>query len=404
MRIAWLTLSGLTAIIFIAGIPSLVAQLQTACTAAVCFGWQLTTSDAQALERQSITISFYAVYVVALNVLFLLSFLGVAALIMWRRGWDRSAVLMALVLSMFATAEAIDLLGTVWNLPDVIWNALIATSSMLLFLLFPNGKFVPRWTGRVVLLPSISILIGVLIPQWSQGLSGISELASYLLGIGAQIYRYRHVSTPTERQQTKWAVFGIALATVSFICLSLIGGFFPQTGTIASGGLVSLTIDTIWPLSYTLIPVSIGIAILRSRLYDIDVIIRRTLIYGALTAMLVVFYFVCVVALQELLRGLSGQGSEVAIVVSTLTVAALFNPLRRRVQSAIDRRFFRRKYDVVMTLEAFSRAARDEVDLGRLADRLVEVVDETMQPAHVGLWLSAPGQASSDKRPLEARP
>jgi hypothetical protein len=212
------------------------------------------------------------------------------------------------------------------------------------------------------------------------------------------------VSTTIERQQTKWAVFGIALATVCFTCLSLIGGFFPQTSTISSGGLAALAVDTVWPLSYTLIPVSIGIAILRSRLYDIDVIIRRTLIYGALSAMLVLFYFACVVVLQESLRGLTGQGSDVAIVVSTLLVAALFNPLRRRVQSAIDRRFFRRKYDAARTLEAFSRAARDEVDLDRLAERLVEVVDETMQPEHVGIWLRAPGQASSEKRSLEARP
>jgi hypothetical protein len=132
---------------------------------------------------------------------------------------------------------------------------------------------------------------------------------------------------------------------------------------------------------------AIGIAILKYRLYDIDVLINRTLVYGTLTILLAAAYFGGVVGLQYVFRALTGQGSQLAIVVSTVVIAALFNPLRRRIQSFTDRRFYRRKYDARKTLEAFSTKLRDETDLDRLGDELVTVVQTTMQPQHASLWL-----------------
>jgi hypothetical protein len=135
------------------------------------------------------------------------------------------------------------------------------------------------------------------------------------------------------------------------------------------------------------LPVAVGIAILRYRLYEIDTLINRTLVYGSLTATLVALYFVGIVVLQRVFVALMGEQSTLAIVASTLLIAALFSPLRRRIQGFIDRRFYRRKYDARKTLEAFSAKLRDETDLIALSDDLVGVVAETMQPAHVSLWL-----------------
>jgi hypothetical protein len=138
------------------------------------------------------------------------------------------------------------------------------------------------------------------------------------------------------------------------------------------------------------VPVAIGIAILRYRLYDIDLLINRTLVYGSLTATLVLLYFGGIVVLQRLFVVLTGERSTLAVVGSTLLIAALFNPLRRRVQGFVDRRFYRRKYDAAKTLAAFSARLRDETNLDTLADDLVGVASATVQPAHVGLWLREP--------------
>jgi hypothetical protein len=147
------------------------------------------------------------------------------------------------------------------------------------------------------------------------------------------------------------------------------------------------------------IPIAIGIAILKYRLYDINLLINRTLVYGTLTATLVVFYFGGIVILQRVFVALTGQRSTLAVVASTLVIAALFNPLRHSIQSFIDRRFYRGRYDARKTLEAFSAKLRDETDLDALSDDLVGVVRETMQPAHISLWLRPETASTKDEAP-----
>ncbi|MBA4116570.1 MAG: hypothetical protein H0X71_09105, partial [Rubrobacter sp.] len=200
-------------------------------------------------------------------------------------------------------------------------------------------------------------------------------------------------ATGVERQQIKWFAYAAA-ATVSASTLAyIIPGvidtplWFERAGFVLNVAFVPA------------IPVSIGIAILRYRLYDIDIIINRTLVYGSLTAILIVLYFGGIVVLQGVFDILTGAGekSTLTVVVSTLVIAALFNPLRRRIQSFIDRRFYRSKYDARKTLQDFSATLREETDLNALSDDLVSVVRQTMAPAHVSLWLR-PGRASETTR------
>jgi hypothetical protein len=189
-----------------------------------------------------------------------------------------------------------------------------------------------------------------------------------------------------EREQIKWLAFAALILGLGFSSFVIPGILAPEATRGANTLWENLLEDAV-TLSFAGIPVAVGIAILRYRLYDIDVIINRALVYGPLTAMLVLCYFGAVVFLQAAFRSLTGQESTLAVVASTLVIAALFNPLRRRIQSFIDRRFYRRKYDARKTLEAYSAKLRDETDLQALNGELTRVVRETMQPAHVSLWL-----------------
>ena len=211
------------------------------------------------------------------------------------------------------------------------------------------------------------------------------------------------MSSPLERQQTKWVIFGLAvLATLGF------GGEVPALiiPTLAdphspSGSLYQLAVGTIISCLGLLIPLSFGFAMLRYRLWDIDLLIRRTLIYatltGILTGILVLVYLGSILLLQSLFRGILPQENEVATVITTLVIYALFRPVQRPLQAIIDRRFYRRKYDAAKTLAAFSATLRNEVDLSQLSERLVAVVQQTMQPTHVSLWLrpTAPDRKQS---------
>jgi hypothetical protein len=266
---------------------------------------------------------------------------------------------------------------------DVIQPLFFTMPTIALFVLFPDGRFVPSWT-RWLLIFSIPVTLAVLYvpPSYLWALEGTIVVGAMY----AQIYRYRYVSAPTERQQTKWVVFGILLWLLLLTLLSvpyIIELNLPPGSPLPWWTLVG---STGWSLTLTIVPLALSIAVLRYRLYDIDILINRTLVYGSLTATLALVYFGGVTATQALLTGQEKQ-TQLAIVVSTLVIAALFSPLRRRVQGFVDRRFYRRKYDARKTLEAFSAKLRDETNLNALSDDLTSVVRETMQPAHVSLWL-----------------
>ena len=298
-------------------------------------------------------------------------------------------------------------------LTEWMWVPPVGLLGIYLILLFPDGRLPSRrwrslaWlSGAVMVLVSLSIIFmpgpvpghpGVSNPFGIEGyplvarvLGGVVVLlpVCILASAASLVLRYRR-STGEERQQIKWIAFAASLVgLVALIAVASTLMFAPESLQVA--GTQPLWLELLQDLDLLClagVPVAVGFAILRYRLYDIDVVINRTLVYGSLTAMLVAVYYGSVVVLQYVFRALSGGESQLAIVASTLAIAALFNPLRRRVQTFVDRRFYRRKYDAAKTLAAFNARLRDETDLDTLGRDLMGVASSTMQPEHVSLWL-----------------
>jgi hypothetical protein len=286
------------------------------------------------------------------------------------------------------------------TLPLSFLSFLGGVSLGVFFLLFPNGRLVPRWMGLIMLLFIIQVFfnnfpsqISTFDAHWPGWLKLLGTGVIFGAIIFSQIYRYRRVSTPLQRQQTKWIILGLAVAIGIIIGILAITFLIPFNFILNSLSGIIVTI-IVWPAALLLIPLSIGFSILRYRLYDIDLLINRTLVYGTLTVLLALVYFGLIFGLQFLLRGIISQNNDVAIVVSTLAIATLFQPLRHRVQAIIDRRFYRRKYDAAKIVEAFSATLRNEVDLNQLSEHLIAVVQDTMQPVQISLWLRRSEQES----------
>jgi hypothetical protein len=349
-----------------------------------------------------------------------LALVTVGALVASRRpanpsGWILYAAGLVFALGDLADGYALHgLLARPGSLPGAAimawvseWSrgATVLGAFALVFLLFPDGRpLSPRWRPVVWLTAAVTPLLGLMafkpgpLPDYA-GITnplGIGGAGGQVLNILANVaffallaalaasglslvLRFRRAKGD-ERQQLKWFASGGAAMILAFLVAPFIW-FTP-----------ALNNSPLWPILFTLslvaLPVSLGIAILKYRLYDIDLIIRRTLVYSVLSALLAFVYLGSVVALQTIVRSLTGQSQpQFVIVVSTLAIAALFNPLRHRLQSLIDRAFYRRKYDAAQVLAAFLASARDEVELRPLLEHLVQAADETVKPEHVSVWL-----------------
>ena len=307
------------------------------------------------------------------------------------------------------------------SLGNWLWVPAVGLFATYLFLLFPDGRLPSRrwrplaWlSGTVIVLLSVGFGLApgpvASLPPGTRNPFGLEELPwlsraanlgfpllalCILASVVSLVLRYRR-SRGEEREQIKWIAFAASVVGLLFligIVISLI--YAPELPAWSE------LLDVVTVLSYAGVPIAVGFAVLKYRLYDIDVIINRTLVYGSLTASLALVYFGSVATTQAVFRALTGQQEQpqLAIVVSTLAIAALFSPLRGRIQSFIDRRFYRRKYDARKTLEAFSAKLRDETDLQALNDELVSVVRETMQPAHVSLWIRPDNASKKDEAP-----
>src|SRR6266566_2441118 len=387
-RIVWLALVVPTLGLFVISLPVYYQQLQTACFIGTACGKLFGALPAQGLQTLSTTglsASGYAALFTIFSVIIAAIWCAVGFIIFWRRSDDWLALLAAFFLVMSSITPSsgnatylLALAYPVLALPFSLLGFLGQTSFFVFLLLFPNGRLVPRWMGLILLLvisnaflntfPSTASTFETNWPGW---LNLLVNLVIFGTIIYSQIYRYRRISTPVQRQQTKWIVLGVTAAIGFYIGLLVIDFLIPSLQNPNSlGEVIGSKIYVInIPVVFFLIPLSIGIAILRYRLYDIDIIIHRTLVYSTLTVLLAMVYFGLIITLQAILRGLISQTNGVAIVISTLAIYVLFHPMRYHIQRLIDRRFYRHKYDAARTLAAFSATIRDEVNLEQLCTK-----------------------------------
>ena len=395
VRVAWIVYALVLTILQVAGQVAAFREAQHI---------SLTPAQVQALQAMGLSVEFYAAWRFSWQIPLPLVWGGLGLLIFWRKSNDRTGLIIsAMMVGVGMAASIPPWKAFVAAYPD--WSWLVPIAAFIgnvcinsFFFVFPTGRYVPRWTvGLALILSASNILLSYdfVLPAplvtWVNSLDWffpvfiIVSLASVIL---APIYRYRWVSTPIEREQTKWVVFTIAVAFAIFAATASTVFLVPGGDPIKDISFVTVFVQLIgWVSTLLLIPLAIAVSILRYRLFDIDILIRRTLQYSVISGLLALVYFGLVVVLQNLFTAVSGQQSAVAIVLSTLGIAALFNPVRRRVQDFIDRRFYRKKYDAAKVIADFAATCRDETDLDKLTARLVEVVEETMQPESVQLWL-----------------
>jgi len=388
LRSSCIAIIVVTIALWFVAIPIRYRELASVCNS-VCGDQQLTRDSLARFRASGLTLGFYSAYVGTLEVLFVLTFVVIALVILWKKSDTRIGLLTALFLTTFGAsntdATALSITFPVLSVPVGLIELMSWACLGIFLFVFPDGRFSPRWMFFLSVVVVVMLVLGSA-PFFPPALFIPFLLGFVLLTLIAQIYRYRFVYNAAQRQQTKWVILGVITAIVGIIGLSTLVNVFSVSQH--SNGYSYLFGDTMWYVFELLIPLSIGFAIARTKLWDIDVVINRALVYGTLTIILGLIYFGLVIGLQFLVGDFTAKAqSPLIIVASTLLIAALFQPLRRRIQSIIDRRFYRRKYDAARTLAAFSASLRSEVDLSQLSEQLIEVVEETMQPAHVSLWV-----------------
>jgi hypothetical protein len=404
MRGIWVISLALTLAATLATFPFYLTRLGTPCTTPICGNQHLTPTQFALLGELGITPTIYVAITVALAMSAVVVCWTLSALIIWRRPDDWMAALVAILL-IASGPLPIMVVGPGGPTRRLLLNGYFINAQLtmlaVVFSLFPSGRFAPRWTRWVLVggvlvelyinVPPSLLIRGIYTPP---GIVGFEVAIVQMVALAAiQIFRYRRISTPLQRQQTKWVIIGLTAPVLYYA--GLIAGVLFRPDFFAHspiGVLLDFENAFLLPLFLAL---GFALAMLRYRLWEIDHLINRALVYGTLTLILTGLYAGLVIGLQALARGLIGQNNSIVIVLSTLVIAALVLPLRRGLQTLIDRQFYRHKYDAARTLQAFSVSLRHEFQVEALREQLLRVVEETMRPAHVSLWLRT--------QPLEGR-
>jgi hypothetical protein len=401
-RLAWVLVTGLVIGLVALGVPILYARL-------------IGGVDERSVTDLGWTLAGWGTYFTGLFLLVVVAHLVIGAIVFLRRSYEWIALSLAfalvtngawLPLSLMYPTESVS--PTFRFLVEVVTYIGLVSGLSLLYV-FPDGRFVPRWTRLMAIGWAGLMAFAIFTPDsplsvaaWPIPLQLLILVVWSGLGLYAQLHRYFEVSSPLQRQQTKWAILGLVLALLGPFGYFLPFVIYPALSDpevpnilyqrlgpalFAASLLIRLIALTGFTLSLLIFPVSFVVAILRYRLWDIDVLINRTLVYGLLTGTLALLYLGGVALLTGVFRALTGQGDQLAIVATTLAIAALFNPLRRRIQAVIDRRFYRRRYDAARALAAFSGTVQDEVGLEDVSQALLRTVEETVQPLQTSIWL-----------------
>ncbi len=397
-RGAWCLMVVIALANFFISLPLFIAQLHRLCSQTACNYQQLTPAQAAVLKAGGLSLDGYVALTVTLLIVSLIVPWAVSALIIVRRPDDLMALLVTLLLVALGSINAAADLpqGPMpWLVPYTYFIILSQALILWTFLVFPSGRFAPRWTSWVL----VALLAGQAAASFAPDVLLLSNnsvshlgwlvaLAGFATVLVVQLYRYRRVSSPLERQQTKWVVVGLAFPVTIFVVGSILALIFPALAT--SSAMYVAVANELGFMLPLFLPFGFGFAIMRYRLWDIDALINKALVYGSLTVLLAGVYAGLIVGLESLATLTRGDiaNKPVALIISTLATVALVQPVRRRLQALIDRRFYRRKYNAEKTLAAFSATLHDAMDLDTLRVQVLDVVQETMQPAQVSLWLS----------------
>ena len=389
-RVLWVMLAVLTLGLFIASVPTSFAFLHMLCTGApaTCgISGQITPNILRALQAIGLSLDFFATFQTALYVVFTVVFAGIGAVIFWRKSDDRMALFASLTLIMFPAGFNTNELATLpsaWLLPGQFVAFLGDISLFLFFYLFPAGRFVPRWTRWLWLGVTVFWAVDIFFKSLSFNSSVLFSVL--LLGIVgsalfAQIFRYQRVSNSVQRQQTKWVVFGVAIGLGGVLVLEILISFFPSLYQVP---LANVIIGTAFYLALFVIPLSIGIAILRSRLFDIDIIINRTIVYGILT--------VCVIGLYVLVVGFLGalfgtSGNLLISLVATGLVAVLFQPLRALLQRGVNRLIYGQRDEPYTVITQLSQRLEVTLAPDEVLSTIVETVAQALKLPYVAILL-----------------
>ncbi len=399
-RVRWIVFAATLTLLQILSQVAMLQQLSTS---------DLAPSQLAALQAMGLSIQTYNFLRFLWEAPLALAWGGLGLLIFLRKSNERSALIISALMVGIGMAGAIppwQAFATAY--PNWVWVVPIAALIGNLcinsfFFVFPTGHFVPRWAVVIAITFSAYNILNsyafalppplVALSKSTEWFFPIFAVTALIAIVGAPIYRYRKVSTAVERQQIKWVVFTIAFAFTMFALTASTVFWAPGGNPDQDISFITVYLQPFgWMASLLLIPLSIAVSILRYRLFDIDIIIRRTVTYSIVVTLLGVVFFGSVILLQQIFAQFTNTGgNEIITVISTLVIAALFVPLRNRIQDVIDKRFNRKKYDAQKVLRKFSETVRDETDIDKLTAELLNVVNETMQPRSVTVWLKRDG-------------